>query len=87
MAGRADRNLRRGSSVHALFEIQLQRKEPAVRIAILLLILAVLSGGLGLVVEGLEWAFVVALLLAVTSAGLAARDQRYGRGPLVGRGH
>ncbi len=57
------------------------------RIAILLLILAVLSGGLGLLVEGLEWAFVVALLLAVTSAGVAARDRRYGRGPLVGRGH
>ncbi len=56
------------------------------RLAILLLTLAVLSAGLGLLVEGLQWAFVIALLLAVTSAGVAARARRYGRGVLAGRG-
>lgn len=56
------------------------------RIAILLLILAVLSGGLGLLVEGLQWAFVIALLLAVASAGVAARARRYGQRALARAG-
>lgn len=47
-------------------------------VVLLLLVLALLLGGIGLLVEGLMWALVIGLVLLVASvvAGLSARSSR-----------
>jgi len=45
-------------------------------VVVLLLLLALLFGGLGLFVEGLKWALIVALVLVVVGALSGARGRR-----------
>jgi hypothetical protein len=52
------------------------RKEPPVGLVVLLLLLALLFGGLGLFVEGLKWALVIALILVVVGALSGYRGRR-----------
>lgn len=45
-------------------------------LVVLLLLLALLFGGLGLFIEGLKWALIVALVLVVVSAFTGYRGRR-----------
>ena len=45
-------------------------------VVVLLLLLALLFGGLGLFVEGLKWALIIALILVVVSALTGFRGRR-----------
>ena len=45
-------------------------------IAILLILLALAFGGVGLLVEGLKWVLIVALVLLVAGVVLGARTRR-----------
>jgi hypothetical protein len=45
-------------------------------LVVLLLLLALLFGGLGLFVEGLKWALIIALVLLVVGAITGARGRR-----------
>lgn len=45
-------------------------------VVLLLLLLALLFGGLGLFVEGLKWALIIALVLLVVGAVTGARGRR-----------
>ncbi len=45
-------------------------------VALLLIVLAVVFGGLGLLVEGLKWALIVALVLLVAGVAVGARNRR-----------
>ena len=45
-------------------------------LVLLLLLLALLFGGVGLFVEGLKWALVIALVLLVVGAVTGARGRR-----------
>lgn len=45
-------------------------------LVLLILLLALLFGGLGLFVEGLKWALIVALVLVVYGAVTGARGRR-----------
>jgi hypothetical protein len=45
-------------------------------LVVLLLLLALLFGGLGLFVEGLKWALIIALVLLVVGAVTGARGRR-----------
>ena len=51
-------------------------KEAIVGLVVLLLLLALLFGGLGLFVEGLKWALIIALVLLVASAISGAMGRR-----------
>jgi uncharacterized membrane protein YhaH (DUF805 family) len=52
-----------------------------VGIAILLLILALIIGGIGLFVEALQWLLVIALVLLVVGAITGSRGRRRGGAP------
>lgn len=56
-------------------------KEENVGIAILLLILALIIGGVGLFVEALQWLLIIALVLLVIGAITGARGRRGGAPP------
>lgn len=45
-------------------------------LVVLLLLLALLFGGVGLFVEGLKWALVIALVLLIVGAVTGARGRR-----------
>lgn len=45
-------------------------------LVLVLLLLALLFGGLGLFVEGLKWALIIALILLVVGAVTGARGRR-----------
>ena len=45
-------------------------------VVLLLLLLALLFGGLGLFVEGLKWALIISLVLLVVGAVTGARGRR-----------
>ncbi len=45
-------------------------------VVLLLLLLALVFGGLGLFVEGLKWALIIALVLVVVGALAGARGRR-----------
>lgn len=52
------------------------RKGTPVGLAILLLILALLLGGVGLFVEALRWVLIIALVLLIVGAVTGARGRR-----------
>jgi CHASE2 domain-containing sensor protein len=52
------------------------RSRTNVGIAILLLILALIFGGIGLLVEGLMWLLIIAVVLAVAGAVTGGRGRR-----------
>jgi hypothetical protein len=57
------------------------REETTMGLAILLLILALLLGGVGLFVEALQWVLIIALVLLILSAITGARGRRAGGAP------
>ena len=55
---------------------QQREKDNAMGLVVLLLILALLFGGLGLFIEGLKWLLIIALVLLVVSALTGFRGRR-----------
>ena len=50
-------------------------------IVIILIILALIFGGIGILVEGLFWLLIIGLILLVVGAVMGARGRSAGKGP------
>lgn len=77
--GRSRRGARPRLVVHGEADhVPRHSKETTVGLAILLLILALIIGGVGLFVEALQWLLIIALVLLVIGAIFGARGRRGG---------
>jgi CHASE2 domain-containing sensor protein len=56
----------------------MREKEPRMGLVVLLLLLALLFGGVGLFVEGLKWALIIALALVIAGAFTGSTYHRRG---------